>query len=95
VDEMSWDDLNVGNYKWPSVDQVRKYRDLCRVVVDDLISSLPLSLPITWDQPFWVILVSLHDASGAPLHLFCLEISKLISFPFSFLDGLRARAHPP
>jgi hypothetical protein len=67
VDEMAWDDLNIGNYVWPSVDQVRKYRDLCRVVVDDLISSLPLTLPITWDQPFWVILVSttVREPDGA------------------------------
>ena len=57
VDEMSWDDLNCGNYVWPSVDEVHKYRDMCRVVVDDLISSLPLTLPITWESPFWVILV--------------------------------------
>lgn len=64
VDEMSWDDLNVGHYQWPSVDQVRKYRDLCRVVVDDLISSLPLTLPITWDQPFWVILMGQQTQRG-------------------------------
>ena len=57
VDEMSWDDLNSANYVWPSVAQVRAYRDVARVVVDDLISTLPLQLPITWESPFWVILL--------------------------------------
>lgn len=54
---MSWDDLNTGNYAWPTVAQVRAYRDMARLTVDDLISSLPLQLPITWDSPFWIILM--------------------------------------
>jgi hypothetical protein len=66
VDEQSWDDCNSSNYVWPTVGQVRAYRDLCRVVVDDLISSLPLSLPIEWNSPFWIILVS---ATPPPLDL--------------------------
>jgi len=57
VDEMSWDDLNTAHYVWPTVEQVRAYRDACRVVVDDLISSLPLQLPLTWESPLWVVLM--------------------------------------
>jgi hypothetical protein len=72
VDEMSWDDTNSTNYVWPTVGQVRAYRDLCRVVVDDLISSLPLSLPIEWNSPFWIILVS---ATPPPLR-FAVEEGK-------------------
>jgi 5-histidylcysteine sulfoxide synthase/putative 4-mercaptohistidine N1-methyltranferase len=50
VDEMSWDDLNDAHYDWPSVAEVRAYRQSVRVLVDGLISSMPLSLPIHWDQ---------------------------------------------
>ena len=57
VDEMSWDDLNSAHYEWPSVQSVRDYRNQVRQVVDDVISTLPLSLPITWDSPWWIILM--------------------------------------
>jgi len=60
VDEMSWDDLNTSHYNWPSVSAVRKYRDTVRITVDDLIGSLPLELPITWSQPFWIILMGIE-----------------------------------
>ena len=60
VDEMSWDDLNTANYDWPQVEQVRAYRRTVRDLVDDLISTLPLSLPITWESPFWAILMGIE-----------------------------------
>ena len=52
VDEMSWDDLNEANYDWPTVDEVRAYRNEVREAVDQLIRSMPLTLPINWDNPF-------------------------------------------
>lgn len=52
-----WDDLNSAHYDWPTVATVRHYRHMVRTAVDDLISSLPMTLPITWESPFWIILM--------------------------------------
>ncbi len=60
VDEMSWDDLNEANYNWPSVAEVREYRDQVRQLVDKLIKSLPLEGPITWDSPWWAIMMGIE-----------------------------------
>ena len=60
VDEMSWDDLNKTHYDWPPVNDVRSYRETVRALVDDLITRLPLALPVTWDSPFWTILMGIE-----------------------------------
>ncbi len=60
VDEMSWDDLNEQNYDWPTVDDVRAYRKEVRKLVTNVIRELPLSLPIIWDSPFWVIMMGIE-----------------------------------
>jgi len=60
VDEMSWDDLDERNYDWPTVAEVHAYRRQVRAVVDQAISDLPLTLPIGWDDPFWVILMGIE-----------------------------------
>lgn len=60
VDEMSWDDLDENNYDWPSVDAVRDYRHKVRALVDQLIDTMPLSLPIQWEDPFWIILMGIE-----------------------------------
>ena len=60
VDEMSWDDLNESNYDWPSIDEVRVYRKTVLELIDSLISSTPLELPITWESPFWPILMGIE-----------------------------------
>lgn len=60
VDEMSWDDMDGSNYAWPKVDDVRAYRTQVRELVDDLISTLPLSLPIRDDSPMWIILMGIE-----------------------------------
>ena len=57
VDEMSWDDLNESNYDWPTIDQVREYRHAVFTLIDSLITTMPLELPITWESPFWPILI--------------------------------------
>ena len=62
VDEMSWDDLNEEHYDWPPVAEVQAYRDRVRAVVDDLIQTMPLQLPITWDSPWWVIMMGIEHA---------------------------------
>lgn len=60
VDEMSWDDLDEAHYDWPSAAQVRAYRDRVRQTVDRLIRELPISSPIAWDSPWWVILMGIE-----------------------------------
>jgi 5-histidylcysteine sulfoxide synthase/putative 4-mercaptohistidine N1-methyltranferase len=60
VDEMSWDDLDDKNYDWPTVGEVRTYRNQVRAVIENVIDDLPLDLPVTWDDPFWVILMGIE-----------------------------------
>lgn len=57
VDEMSWDDLDSNHYDWPSVEEVRRYRDKVFQLVSQLIDDMPLELPITQDSLAWVILM--------------------------------------
>jgi len=57
VDEMSWDDLNSEHYDWPSVDEVRVYRKQVFALVEQLIDTMELALPITQDSLAWVILM--------------------------------------
>ncbi len=60
VDEMSWDDLNEQNYNWPTVAEVKAYRDQVRTIVDELIQTTPLTLPISWDDPFWIVMMGIE-----------------------------------
>ncbi len=73
VDEMNWDDMDETHYRWPTVDEVREYRNMVRVKVDELISQLPLSLPIRQDDPMWIILMGIeheriHLETSSVLH---------------------------
>ncbi len=73
VDEMEWDDLDGERYRWPEVDAVRAYRKTVRLLVDDLITRLPLELPITPKSPWWVILMGIeheriHIETSSVLH---------------------------
>jgi len=60
VDEMSWDDLNESHYDWPTPQAVKAYRDQVRTVVGQLITTLPLTLPITWESPWWAIIMGIE-----------------------------------
>ncbi|MFC1596836.1 5-histidylcysteine sulfoxide synthase [Planctomycetota bacterium] len=62
VDEMSWDDLNEEHYDWPPVAEVQSYRERVRDVVDEVIRTMPLEMPITWDSPWWVIMMGIEHA---------------------------------
>ena len=60
VDEMGWDDVNEGNYDWPTPAAVKAYRISVRQVVNQLIETLPLNLPIDWESPWWPILMGIE-----------------------------------
>ncbi|WP_455815419.1 5-histidylcysteine sulfoxide synthase [Pseudomonas graminis] len=60
VDEMSWDDLDTSHYAWPTVAELRDYRGKVRARVEQLIHEMPLTLPITWDSPAWVVLMGIE-----------------------------------
>ncbi len=60
VDEMSWDDLDEVHYDWPTLDVARAYRDAVRARVDAVIANAPLTVPVGWDHPWWVILMGIE-----------------------------------
>jgi 5-histidylcysteine sulfoxide synthase len=72
VDEMIWDAAS-DTLKWPSIDEVRAYRTQVRRLVDELITSMPMSLPITQKDPFWAIWMGIeheriHIETSSVLH---------------------------
>lgn len=60
VDEMGWDDLNDANYAWPTVAEVWAYRRQVREMVDQVIRTAPLALPIGWRDPWWAVLMGIE-----------------------------------
>ena len=60
VDEMSWDDLSEPHTAWPTVAEVFAYRRQMREVVDAVIANAPLSLPVSWTDPFWVVVMGIE-----------------------------------
>ncbi|NMP27636.1 5-histidylcysteine sulfoxide synthase [Rahnella sp. SAP-1] len=60
VDEMSWDDLDNSHYNWPSVAELHDYRGKVRRRVIELIEKMPLTLPLDWQSPAWVILMGIE-----------------------------------
>lgn len=60
VDEMSWDDLDDARYDWPTVAEVRAYRNQAREVIDGVIRHTSFALPIGWNDPFWAVLMGIE-----------------------------------
>lgn len=60
VDEMSWDDLDNRHYQWPSVPEVREYRQKVRETILKVIDQTPLELPVDWNSPFWLIMMGIE-----------------------------------
>ena len=60
VDEMSWDDLSAAHYDWPKICELKAYRDAVRALVDRVIQTAPLQLPIGWHHPWWTILMGIE-----------------------------------
>jgi len=86
VDEMSWDDLDERHYDWPTRQEVKAYRDRVRELVDGLIRTMPLSLPITWESPWWGIMMGIeheriHLETSSVL-IRQLPIDQVVQLPF-------------
>jgi len=60
VDEMSWDDLDEKHYSWPSVSEVRAYREKAKAIITEVILSASLHLPIGWNDSFWIIMMGIE-----------------------------------
>ena len=62
VDEMSWDDLSQSNYNWPTIEEVKNYRLQVYETVVKQIETLPIKLPIRWEDPIWIILMGIEHS---------------------------------
>ena len=60
VDEMSWDDLNSENYNWPSIDHIRHYRQQVHTLIENIIDTMEITLPIAQDSLAWIILMGIE-----------------------------------
>ncbi len=60
VDEMSWDDLDETHYDWPAVSEVKAYRKAVKKLVNEVIETAPLHLPIDWQSPWWAIMMGIE-----------------------------------
>jgi 5-histidylcysteine sulfoxide synthase/putative 4-mercaptohistidine N1-methyltranferase len=60
VDEMSWDDLDSRNYKWPSYAEIKEYRGKIKEIVLDLIDTIEFTMPINWESPMWIIMMGIE-----------------------------------
>ena len=57
---MSWDDLNEKHYDWPTLRETQAYRDRVYDIVNEVIDTLPLELPITEASPWWVVMMGIE-----------------------------------
>ena len=97
VDEMSWDDLDATHYDWPTRQAVKEYRDKARELVDGLIRRMPLKLPVTWEDPFWAIMMGIeheriHLETSSVL-IRQLPIDQVVQLPF--WEICREAGEPP
>tara|TARA_R110001583_G_scaffold11696_2_gene52613 strand:+ start:3608 stop:5947 length:2340 start_codon:yes stop_codon:yes gene_type:complete len=83
VDEMSWDDLSSEHYDWPSVSEVRLYREQVATLIEKLIDDMALLLPIAKDSLAWIILMGCEHER---IHI---ETSSVIMrmLPLKYLTG--------
>ncbi len=72
VDEMSWDDLHEANYDWPTVSELRNYREEVKTLVLNLIDKCEATSPVTWESPLWPFVM------GAEHHRIHFETSSVL-----------------
>jgi 5-histidylcysteine sulfoxide synthase/putative 4-mercaptohistidine N1-methyltranferase len=91
---MAWDDMDERHYRWPEVQAVRVYREAVKSVVLELIDTLPLTLPITWESPWWIILMGIeheriHIETSSVLHRqMPLEYIRRSDLPMGMSHGM-------
>jgi len=60
VDEMGWDDLDETHYDWPTVAEVKAYRQQVKAAVTHVIEHAVWQGPMGWDNPWWAILMGIE-----------------------------------
>jgi 5-histidylcysteine sulfoxide synthase/putative 4-mercaptohistidine N1-methyltranferase len=60
VDEMDWDKYESLPQQWPSVAEVKEYRNAVQKCVLNLIESIDFTLPIHKDCAMWIILMGIE-----------------------------------
>ncbi len=60
VDEMEWDEIYTEAHIWPSLSQVREYRQAVKKIVNEVIDSLGHPVDYSFDSDHWVILMCMH-----------------------------------
>jgi len=96
VDEMSWDDLDEKHYNWPTVTEVRAYRQKAKEIVTEVIKTAPLHLPVTWNDPFWIIMMGIeheriHIETSSVL-IRQLPLDEVVSNRFGEICPVRGKA---
>jgi len=97
VDEMSWDDLNEKHYAWPTLKETTAYRERVFTLVSELIENLPLQLPVSWESPWWVIMMGIEhenihlETSSVLIRQLPLE---MVSTPSTWSLEQESGAHP-
>jgi len=89
VDEMSWDDLNDAHYDWPSVEEIRTYRNDVCAAVNQIIDTADFTLPVDWQSPMWVILMGIEHER---IHL---ETSSVLIRQLDLADVQPSPLFPP
>lgn len=59
VDEMSWDDLNEAHFAWPTIAEVKHYREQVKQLILNLIDN-ELVFPLNWNSPWWALLMGIE-----------------------------------
>ena len=93
VDEISWDSKLTPETRgdWPSVSELRAYRNRAKTTILRLLERVPLTLPLRWDSPLWVLPMIINHED---IHL---ETSAVITrqVPLSALVSNPEFAHCP
>ena len=85
-------------YDWPTVDEVKNYRDQVSEVVDNIILNAPLHVNVDWKSPWWAILMGIEhqrihlettSVLGANFRL----IKGPLEIPFTFRENRRRFQH--
>jgi hypothetical protein len=60
VDEMDWDDLNESHYSWPTVEEVRNYRQKAKETILHFIDTSSTNKIDNWLSDMWVLLLGIE-----------------------------------